>query len=74
MPMTTAKLHYPISTRTLAPDAGWRADTAPQAPPPSSDGIDPFARARRDRMIRARAGLLAVYAVIAAIVGVALFG
>jgi hypothetical protein len=69
--MTTAKQHYPISTMTLAPDAAWTAGAASNALDPSTTPVAP-GRWSRTRLIREHAGLLAVYAAIAALVGVSL--
>ena len=72
--MTTPTLCYPISTMTLAPDAGSRPRPARKATGGSADVMNPFARRPRGEHLsrRERAGLLAVFAAVAAIIGFAL--
>ena len=72
--MTTPTLCYPISTMTLAPDAGLHPRPAREAMDASADVVNPFARRPRGEQLsrRERAGLLAVFAAVAAIIGFAL--
>jgi hypothetical protein len=72
--MTTPRVYYPISTMTLAPAAGWRPRAGRKATEGSSDRMRLFARRPRGERLSRResAGLLAVLAVAAAIIGFAL--
>jgi hypothetical protein len=68
--MTTQKLHYPISTMTLAPEAGRRPRRARKTYDVVADGMnrrggDAFA-------VPTRVGLVAVYVAVAVLTSIAL--